>query len=279
MESQNPFALLPLVRHVRELGRITGRSKRVGWMFDDPAFFFYGVIKWFKPALVIQTGHLWGKSALVALDALNDGFLSPGMRIEEGREEADRAVEEFVEKNSPGFGESKVISIDPFSKNIPNQQGGIDYLENLYGAGRFEFYRMRSIDFFEQHGPRLKRAYGGKRILGVVDGDHSWQGAVWDMEYLADLGCQMIMVDDTIWLPHLGRAVREFAARHRDYDLLNLTLYTGTAIFWKRNFRTGPPKAEVHGVSSHEVLYAIGGMALWKFARMVRKTIRSIIGR
>ena len=151
MEPQNPFEALPLVRHTRELGRITGRSTSVGWMFDDPAFFLYGMIKWFKPELVVQTGHLWGKSALVALEALHDGFLGPGMRIEEGKEEADRVVEAFVERNAPVVGASKVISIDPFSKNIPNQGGGIAYLKNLYGEGRFEFYRMRSIDFFEQH--------------------------------------------------------------------------------------------------------------------------------
>lgn len=279
-ERENPFASLPLVRHTRELGAITGRSRSVGWIFDDPAFFLYGLIKWFKPDLVIQTGHLWGKSALVALEALHDGFLGPGMRIEGGREEADRAVEEFVEKNSPARSPAaKVISIDPFSKNIPNQGAGIGYLENLYGPGKFEFCRMRSIDFFEKHGSDLKRAYAGKRILGIVDGDHSWQGAVWDMEHLRDLGCQMIVVDDTIWLPHLGRAVREFASRHRDYELLNLTFYTGTALFWKRDFRTGPKKREALGVSWHEVVYVVGGMALWRIARAVRKAAGRTLGR
>lgn len=274
-QSKNPFESLPLIQHIRELRRITGGSLSVGWMFDDPAFFLYGLMKWFKPELVIQTGHLWGKSALIAMEAQNDGFLAEGMRLEDERENADRVVEEFVDKNTPQWTRPpKVISIDPFSKNIPNQQAGVEYLKKLYGEGRFEFSPLRSIDFFERESERIKREYHTSRILGIVDGDHSWAGALYDMEYLKNLGAQMIIVDDTIWLPHLGRAVREFAARNPRYQLLNLTLYTGTAIFWKKLFRAGPPKVKSLGYTGHEIAYVIGGMPLWRFFRWLRRRMR-----
>lgn len=276
-QPKNPFEPLPLVQHIRELRRITGGSLSVGWMFDDPAFFLYGLMKWFKPELVIQTGHLWGKSALIAMEAQNDGFLADGMRLEDERENADRVVEEFVDKNTPKWTRSpKVISIDPFSKNIPNQQAGVEYLKKLYGEGRFEFSPLRSIDYFERESERIKREYHASRILGIVDGDHSWAGALYDMEYLKNLGAHMIIVDDTIWLPHLGRAVREFAARNPSYQLLNLTLYTGTAIFWKKSYRAGPPKAKSLGYTAHEVAYVIGGMPLWRLFRMLRRVMKAL---
>ena len=274
---RNPFESSPLVQHTRELGKITGRSHSVGWIFDEPAFFLYGFVKFFKPELIIQTGHLWGKSAEIMLEALNDGFLEDGAKIEEKLPDGDPRSSAFIIANSPVYHRSpKLISIDPFIKKIPHQDDGIEYLKQIHP--NFEFHRMRSIDFFSAEGERLKRDYSGARILGFVDGDHSWGGALYDMEYLVDIGAEVIIVDDTIWLPHLGRAAREFAFRHPAYQLLDLTLYTGTAVFWKKSYRAGPPKDSAIPFSFHELVYIIGGRKLWWLVSRLRKRMNAILG-
>jgi hypothetical protein len=39
-------------------------------MVDETCWLLHGLIRFYRPSLVIQTGHLWGKSALVVLEAL-----------------------------------------------------------------------------------------------------------------------------------------------------------------------------------------------------------------
>lgn len=52
---------------VGTLKSITGSSPSVGWLCDGVSFLLYGLVKFYRPQLVVQTGHLWGKSAAVIL--------------------------------------------------------------------------------------------------------------------------------------------------------------------------------------------------------------------
>jgi hypothetical protein len=69
--------------------------------------------------------------------------------------------------------------------------------------------------------------------LGIVDGDHSEEGCTGDLEGLRDLRAELIVVDDTCWLPLLGRVASGFAASN-GYDYLNLPWYNGVGILLKK---------------------------------------------
>ena len=81
-----------LRKNLSRLKEITKASDRTGWMNDDVSFFLYSLIKFYKPSLVLQIGHLWGKSACVALEALNDNFLTSNNRLEYGKLSGDEAI-------------------------------------------------------------------------------------------------------------------------------------------------------------------------------------------
>ena len=75
-----------LAQKVGILRKTTGGSIGTGWMHDEVCWLLHGLIRFYRPSLVIQTGHLWGKSALVVLDALEEHRLiaaawgTPAMR-------------------------------------------------------------------------------------------------------------------------------------------------------------------------------------------------------
>lgn len=248
-----PFDTLPIVRRTRELYRLTGGSLTCGWMYDEVAFLLYSLIKWYRPDLVIQTGHLWGKSASIVLEALNDGFITES-GIEEQQQRADERFSTFVIANSSKRELSgRLISIDPNPLYVPNWEQGVSYLCQLHD--NFKFYRMKSSDFFAIHGARLLSEYHAKRIVGIVDGDHSWSGCLSDLENLASLGAEVIFVDDTSWLPRLLSVVRCFAHRNR-YDFINLPLYNGVGLLFRQGSEL--PNDLADNSSPFPLLYAIG---------------------
>ena len=51
-------------------------------MCDEVAFLLYSMVKFTRPDVVVQMGHLWGKSALMVLEAMSDGFITSDL-IEE----------------------------------------------------------------------------------------------------------------------------------------------------------------------------------------------------
>jgi len=240
-------------------------------MYDEPVFLLYAFAKWYKPELVIQTGHLWGKSAMAVLAALGDGFLTSTAGMMEEEQDADKTLATFIATNRPSVPvRPKVISIDPLPKGVPDSDTGIRYLRE-YDAN-FDFYRMESDEFFRAHGNRLGYEFAGRRIMGIVDGDHTWEGCVNDLEALAAMGTEFIVVDDMTWLPHLKRAAREFARRN-GYEFLTLPFFTGLGILWHEGITPASPKTNRFPYSLKELLYTLGGFPLISFLRRLKRIV------
>jgi cephalosporin hydroxylase len=220
-----------LSKRINLLREITGGSQSCGWMFDELAFLMYGLVKFYKPKLVIQTGHLWGKSALVILEALNDD-LFVNTFLEEKEQNADPQFTKFVMTHKPLLSNSKFISIDPCPLDVPKSDKGIEQLGNWYS--NFAFYKMTSDCFFRENLERLQSEFAESRVMGIVDGDHTAQGCFNDLENLFSLKAGLIVVDDTIWLPQLSLVAKNFASK-REYHLLNLPFYNGIAILLGRS--------------------------------------------
>jgi hypothetical protein len=220
-----------LATNVERLKRITGASKGCGWMYDEVAFLVYSLVKFYKPDLVIQTGHLWGKSACVILEALTDGFLAERGGLEVEPQDSDHKFSTFVREHSPQHNpKSRMISIDPWPHlmKVDDPYGGIELLTKLY-PGRFEFHKMKSGEFFANH---FKEDVSHLRLMGIVDGDHTPEGCLLDLENFGKLKAQVILVDDTNWLPELKPVTKKFAD-DAGYAFMNFEPYNGVAILTK----------------------------------------------
>jgi hypothetical protein len=220
-----------LAANVERLKRTTGASKSCGWMYDEVAFLLYALVKFYKPDLVIQTGHLWGKSACVVLEALTDGFLGKRGGLEQVPQNADQKFSSFVTEHSPRQSKlPRMISVDPWPHlmDVAAPYDGIELLKHLH-PGQFEFYKMKSGQFFED----FREDVSNQRVMGIVDGDHTPEGCLLDLTHFARLRCELILVDDTNWLPELKRVSEAFAREHR-YNFLNLDLYNGVAVLTRQ---------------------------------------------
>lgn len=280
------FENLPLVQHVRELRRITGGSLTCGWMDDEQTFLLYSLVKWYKPDLVVQTGHLWGKSILIVLEGLTDGFLNQGTRIEDQPQRSDRRYNDFAETNAPRLSAApKVISIDPSPIDVPDSDAGLAYLNEKFP--NFEFFRETSSAFFDAHLAELRAEYRGRRILGIIDGDHSRVGCWMDLDNMARLGAQIVLVDDTMWLPYIGRLVRLNGWRH-GYKFIDLSLYNGLAILVRKGLEEN--RSAPNGIADEravlrwrDIVYLLAYLLMRRrgFAVMgkVEGTIRRLRGR
>ena len=82
-------------KNLENLKMITGASDRTGWMIDDVSAYVYSMVKFYKPDLVLQIGHLWGKSACIVLEALTDDFLTEENTFESGQLSGDKKFYEF----------------------------------------------------------------------------------------------------------------------------------------------------------------------------------------
>lgn len=196
---------------VERLHHLTGGARATGWMHDPVCWLLFGLIRYYRPSLVIQTGHLWGKSALVVLEALKNERL-------EGDGMADPAYARFVADHSPPRRKGKLVSIDPGPSDVPGFGEGVEQLREWYP--RFRFYAGSSAKFFENERPE------GERIFGIVDGDHTREGAKRDLDALARLEAGMIFLDDTSWIPHLGTLGAHFPG----YTALEFPLYNGVMV-------------------------------------------------
>lgn len=224
--------LLRLKKRLSNLKKITGASNRTGWMVDENAFLIYSLIKFYKPSLVIQIGHLWGKSALFLLEALTDGFLLEGTRIEEGVLSGDKKFFSFTKSHWPKNTKAKLISVDAFPYG--NWRKGILYLNKIYGKDRFEFVVEKSLDFFKERGKNIKKEFAGKVVFGIVDGDHSYDACMKDILEMSKLDVSHIIVDDILWLPHILKACKKFINTHPSYKLSTFNVYNGLAILSKK---------------------------------------------
>lgn len=224
--------LLRLKKRLAKLKKITKASDRTGWVIDEVAFVLYALVKFYKPSLTIQIGHLWGKSALILLEALTDGFLLDGERIEKGVLSGDKKFLAYIKSQWPQVTSGKLISVDAYPYG--NWKKGIAYLQKEYGNDRFEFVVKKSSQFFKNRGKEIRKKYAGKTLLGIVDGDHSYEKCMKDIVDMASLGANYIIVDDVKWLPHIKDACEEFVRAHPSYTLFTFSSYNGLAILSKK---------------------------------------------
>lgn len=205
---------------IKELKQVTGGSDRAGWMCDGVCSLLYALVQFYRPELVIQTGHLWGKSALVILMALTDPLLASEPECDRGTDENPRKYEL---EHFPLPCRGKLISIDPVLDD-----SGVKWLRAHYD--NVEIERIRSQEWFDQHAS----LYKGLRVMGVVDGDHEPEPCRADLEGLAIMQAGLIFVDDTSLIQHIERVAREFAAVH-NYGFVNLPWYNGVGILAKES--------------------------------------------
>lgn len=202
---------------IKQLKAVTGGSLECGWMCDEVADFVASLVRFYRPELVIQTGHLWGKSAAVILEALHS---RPTLDPIEG----DKLFAEFVDDRRPRKSGPKLISIDPKPMGVPHHAQGVEFLKETF-PGAFEFRQQKSAEFFANfkwHG----------RLMGLVDGDHTDDGCAADIHSLADLNAQVIIVDDVLWIPSLVKVSHGIAIR-RGYSYQQHSIYNGIAVLVK----------------------------------------------
>ena len=214
-----------LADRINTLKEATGASATCGWMFDEVAIMLYALVKMFRPGLVIQTGHLWGKSACVVLEALTDG-----QRLEEQIQAADTAFAGFVtRRTSPIPADAKLISVDPNPSGVNDWQAGVVMLKSWYGAN-FEFVQKASWDWFADTQADFA---DGRRLMGIVDGDHSERVCADDIANLARVGAGLILIDDTEWIGALEFVSRRMAETC-GYDMINLPWINGLALMVRK---------------------------------------------
>lgn len=224
--------MIKIKSRLKTLKDITKTPDATGWMYDEQAFLVYSLIKYLKPELIIQTGHSWGKSALFILEALTDGLLDQEY-LESKTQKSDDSYNSFVEDNKPRQRAKKFISVDPFinpERHIPpNFQGGINYLIETYGD-IFEFRRERSDDFFKN----FKMVGKNSRVMGVVDGLHTYEGCFSDLVGLAQLNSLCMIVDDVLYMDKLNQCCKDFSSQY-GYSYLNVNLYNGMGLLMRRS--------------------------------------------
>jgi hypothetical protein len=129
---------------LNKLKEITGASLACGWLHDEPAVLLEALIHYYKPEVVIQTGHLWGKSALIILQSLKKMY-----SLESEDQNEHELFEKYVRSNTPSRSKNTPVlhSIDPYCLHVPNSNDGINYIEEKYK--NFNFYGISSSKYFE----------------------------------------------------------------------------------------------------------------------------------
>ncbi len=207
------LAVTRLQQRMAKLRVATGGSSNTGCMTDEVCWLLHGLIRHARPEMVIQTGHLWGKSALVVLDALKEEPLDAS--------QGDGDYMAFVGEHSPPPAKGVLHSVDPDPLGVENWVAGVNLLEEWY-PGRFRFHPQPSVEFFaELEG-------WPSRIFGIVDGDHSVDGAKRDLYSLGAMGAQTIFLDDTSWIPHLGDCAH--GANLDGYAITEFPEYNGVTL-------------------------------------------------
>lgn len=217
---------MSLTSAVGDLKKMTGSSQQVGWMCDPVAFFLYGLVKLMCPQLVIQTGHLWGKSAAVICEALADGAV-----LEEDGQRGDPEFAAFMDGAQLRQGPWQVVSVDQ-GPPVPDWQAGVSWLAQRYGPS-FRFVRAGTGPFFRSPSwQELTAQFAGQRVLAVLDADHTWEGARLELDAVSALR-PVIFLDDTRWVPFLGVVAGDFAAGH-DYAVTEFPWHNGIALLTPR---------------------------------------------
>ena len=211
-------------KKLSHLKEITGGSYiDCGYMYDEVALLVYSLIKFYKPNVIIQTGHLWGKSALIGLEALTDGFtqtISNGFETED--QLSDVKYNKFVKNHKPEQVNPIFISIDPiFPVMAAKYKDGIEFLREQYPA--FQFIKDSS------HNALPKLEINSDRVLCIVDGDHTFGGCLQDLQNMNRFNPLLQIVDDTLFLDDCGDACLTFA-KQQNKEATFFDLYNGICI-------------------------------------------------
>jgi len=201
-----------------------GKDYHCGWMNDETLGLLTGLIKFYKPEIVIHTGFLWGKSSAFVLNALAE------LPIEESPETStDQTFYNFTLSNAPKRSLYRVIAIDNNMFNLEVDDAA-SYLADSYGD--FILCMGSSHDFFESNKEELKNLPRTGSIFGIVDGDHTAEGCMKDLVDMDYVGANVLIVDDTMWLPYLDTVCRDFAEKY-NYSYMNHRLHSGLGVLVK----------------------------------------------
>jgi hypothetical protein len=209
------------IKHLKSLAM--QRDFDCGWMRDETINLICAIIDYYKPDVVIHTGFLWGKSTACILNTVTKKTIL----LEPDNQYRDKNFNHFVDTHTPKTTFHHLLVTDPnmFDLDIDS---AYEYLENEY-PGSVVCYKLKSQDFFLN----VDDIQNSQCLIGIIDGDHTKEGCLNDLVNLHNLGANVLMVDDTLWLPYLDELCREFA-RENNYDYTNYALYSGLGVLVRK---------------------------------------------
>lgn len=209
---------MTIQEQIDELKKITGSSQLTGWVKENVAHFLSGFVRYADVNLVVNIGHLWGKSALMFCDAMFNE-----KNFETNWDVGDPTFVGHTIKSTNPSNVREVHSVDPLLQppqwRPPNAIEGTKYINGLYP--NFTFHHMKSDAFFDSGFDFSK--YNRKLIF--IDGDHTYEGALRDVKNAVKYKFDFIIIDDTSFIPHIEKAAKD--GMTSEYDFISLPLWNG----------------------------------------------------